>query len=181
MRDISWLAEELLVSQEGRCSLEVVGYQYWMSIKSTYCASISEWTTNMTGTMYDGHDQSDWFVIQINVENFVLLTVCPSIILKIKPTWCTIFLSIFTSFLFMFRATMCPSSGETTVCAQLFLVFLLLFCSCFGRLCAHHQEKQLYFIPPCITDSHPYRTKSSKSHINTVLSPDYGHIFAWNM
>jgi hypothetical protein len=36
------------------------------------------------------------------------------LILKIKPT-CTIFLSMFISFLYMFRATMCPSSEEITV------------------------------------------------------------------
>jgi len=35
--------------------------------------------------------------------------------LVIKPTWCKIFLSMFMSFLYMFQATMCPSSGETTV------------------------------------------------------------------
>jgi len=45
----------------------------------------------------------------------VLLTAHPCIILYIKPTWCTIFLSMFLSFLYMFRATMCPSSGETPI------------------------------------------------------------------
>jgi len=33
----------------------------------------------------------------------------------IKPTWCTIFLSMFISFFYVFWATVCPSSGETTV------------------------------------------------------------------
>jgi hypothetical protein len=37
------------------------------------------------------------------------------VILYTKPTCCTIFLSMFISFLYMFRATMCPSSGETNV------------------------------------------------------------------
>ena len=45
----------------------------------------------------------------------VLLTVHRCIFLWIKPTWWTIFLSMFISFLYMFRATICPSSGETTV------------------------------------------------------------------
>ena len=77
----------------------------------------------------------------------------------------------------MFRATMCPSSGEklylcdtwylslclddcvvcvphshphrviNTKCriAQFFLVFLFLFSTCFGRLCAHHQEKNCIY------------------------------------
>ena len=37
------------------------------------------------------------------------------LILQINPTRCTILLSIFISLLYMFRATMCPSSGEITV------------------------------------------------------------------
>jgi hypothetical protein len=49
----------------------------------------------------------------INAYNYYVNKI--NIILQMKPTWCTIFLSIFTSFLYMFRATMCPSSGETTV------------------------------------------------------------------
>jgi len=47
------------------------------------------------------------------------------IILEMKPTWCTIFLSMFISFLYMFRATMCPSSEEITVSMQ-HLVFVTL-------------------------------------------------------
>ena len=37
------------------------------------------------------------------------------------------------------------------------------------------------FIPPCIPDSHPYRITSTKCRINTVVSPDDGHIVARNM
>jgi len=33
----------------------------------------------------------------------------------------------------------------------------------------------------CIPDSHPYRISSIKCHINTVISPDDGHIVARNM
>ena len=40
------------------------------------------------------------------------------LVFYVKPTWCTIFLSMFISFLYMFRATMCLSSGETTVSMQ---------------------------------------------------------------
>ena len=36
-------------------------------------------------------------------------------LLQIEPTWCTNFLNMFIAFLYMFRATMCPSSGENTV------------------------------------------------------------------
>jgi len=52
--------------------------------------------------------------------------------------------------------------------AQFFLVCLFLFSICFGRLCAHHQETQLYLYdtwylshfvddcPVCIPDSHSH-------------------------
>jgi len=71
--------------------------------------------------------------------------------------------------------------------------------TCFGRLCAHHQEKQLCLcetcyllfcvdycpvcrsIYSCIPDSNPHRITSSKCHINTVVSPDDGYIDARNM
>jgi hypothetical protein len=36
-------------------------------------------------------------------------------------------------------------------------------------------------VPPCIPDSHPYRITSTKCCINTVISPDDGHIVARNM
>jgi len=35
--------------------------------------------------------------------------------------------------------------------------------------------------PPCIPDSHPHRITSIKRLINTVVSPDDGHIIARNM
>jgi len=31
-------------------------------------------------------------------------------------------------------------------------------------------------IPPCIPDSHPYRVTNTKCRIDTVISPDDGHI-----
>jgi len=49
-------------------------------------------------------------------------------ILQIKPNWCPIFLSMFISFLYVFQATMWPSSGEKT-----------------------------FWYAGCIPDSHPYR------------------------
>jgi len=64
----------------------------------------------------------------------------------------------------MFQVTMCPSSGETTV----FMRHLVFFTLCgWGA--------------PSIPDSHPYKITSTKCHINTVVSPDDGHIVAWNM
>jgi RNase P protein component len=50
---------------------------------------------------------------------------------------------------------MCPSSGETTVFMRHFVLVIL--------------------------DIHPYRITSTKCRINTVVSPDYGHIVARNM
>jgi hypothetical protein len=35
-------------------------------------------------------------------------------------------------------------------------------------------------IPPCIADSHPHRITSTKSRINTDVSPDDGHRVARN-
>jgi len=58
---------------------------------------------------------------------------------------------MFISFLYMFRATMCPSSGETTV----FMRHLVLVTLC-GSL-------------------------SGTQCIDTVVSPDDGHIVARNM
>jgi len=56
----------------------------------------------------------------------------------------------------MFWATMCPSSGETTVFMR-HLVLVILY----GWLSGMHT--------------------STKCHINTVVSPDDGHIVARNM
>ena len=43
-----------------------------------------------------------------------------------EPAWCTNFLNVFIAFLYMFRATMRPSSGENTVPMRL-LVFVTLY------------------------------------------------------
>ena len=74
-----------------------------------------------------------------------------------------------------------------------------LFSTCFGRLYAHHQEKQPYLcdtwyllfcmndclvcrsICSCIPDSHLYKLASTKCRKNTVISPDDGHIVSRNM
>ena len=47
-------------------------------------------------------------------------------ILPISPTRCTILLNIFTSLLYMFRASTCPSSGEH-YCIYATLVFATLY------------------------------------------------------
>jgi len=67
------------------------------------------------------------------------------------------------SFIYMFRATMCPSSGEITLSMR-HLVFLTL-----------------EWIPLCIPDSHPHRVTNTKCRIDKVISPDDGHMVARNV
>jgi hypothetical protein len=55
-------------------------------------------------------------------------------------------LSTFISFLYMFRATMCPSSGEITVSMR-----HLIFVTVYGWLSGMQGAT-------CIPDSHPYQT-----------------------
>jgi len=69
----------------------------------------------------------------------------------------------------MFRATMCPSSGEITVSMR-HLVFV--------TLCARLSGTQG---APCVPDSHPHRVTNTKCRIDTVISPDDGHIVTQNM
>jgi len=72
---------------------------------------------------------------------------------------------MFISFLYTFWATMCPSSGETTV----FMRHLVHVFLCGWLVC------RVEIIPPCIPDSHPHRVTNTRCHIDTVISPDDGH------
>jgi len=63
----------------------------------------------------------------------------------------------------MFRAGICPSSGDVTVSMRHFV---------FVSLCG-----ELSGIP----DRHPHRVTNTKCSIDTVTSPDDGHIAARNM
>jgi hypothetical protein len=71
--------------------------------------------------------------------------------------------------LYMFRATMCLSSGETTVFMRHFILV---------TQCGWLSGMQAY---ACVPDSHPHKITSTKCCINTVVSPDDGHIFARNL
>ena len=93
---------------------------------------------------------------------YVLMTMHPCIILWIKPTWCTVFLSMLVSFLYMFRVTVCPSSGEVAVSVR-HLVFV--------ALCGWLSGMQ-GGIPPCIPDSYRDRVTNTKCRIDTVISAD---------
>jgi hypothetical protein len=68
------------------------------------------------------------------------------------------------AFLYLFRATMCPSSGENTV-----PMWHLVFVSLYGWLSGMQGG-----IPSCIPDSHPYRVKNTGCRIGMVFSPDGG-------
>jgi hypothetical protein len=74
---------------------------------------------------------------------------------------------MFISFLYTFRATVCPSSGEIAVSMR-HLVFVTLSGTQGG-------------FPPCVPDSRPYRITSTKRRMNTVVSPDDGHTVARNV
>jgi len=81
---------------------------------------------------------------------------------------------------------------------NLFSVYLTIS-TCFGQICAHHQEKRLCLcdtwyllfcvddclvcrsICSCIPDRYPHRITSTKCRKNTAVSPDDGHIVARNM
>jgi len=61
----------------------------------------------------------------------------------------------------MFRANMCPSSGETN---------LYDIVTCY-----------YVWVTVCVPDSHPQRVTKTKCRIDTVISPDDGNIFTRNM
>jgi hypothetical protein len=78
---------------------------------------------------------------------------------------------MFISFLYMFRATMCPSSGEITVSMR-HSVFVTLKQVNSLKL----QERPYNFkLSTC------FRVTNTKFRIDTVISPDDGHIVARNM
>ena len=63
----------------------------------------------------------------LRTEVYFFLLFCGHfLILQINPIRCTILLSIFISLLYMFRATMCPSSGDN-YCIYATLVFVTLY------------------------------------------------------
>jgi len=116
-------------------------------------------------------------------------------------------LSIVISLFYMFRAAMCPSSGEITVSMRHWYLSL-----CMGGVwsagwsetptspCAHHQEKLLYLCDTGICYSvwvasrllvgvklqpadqtPPIQSDKYQCRIDTVISPDDGHMVARNI
>jgi hypothetical protein len=91
------------------------------------------------------------------------------------------------NFMFRWPCILVQSCEENQLDAQNFLMCLLLFSTCFGQLCAHHQEKitvpmrylvfvTLYRWTVCGTagphTSHLYRVTNTNYRIGTV-------IFSW--
>jgi len=73
---------------------------------------------------------------------------------------------MFISVLYMFRAAMCPSSGELMVSIW-HLVYVTLYRWLFGVHSVH--------------TSHLYRATYTRCRIDTINSPDDGHMAARNM
>jgi hypothetical protein len=91
---------------------------------------------------------------------YVLLTVHPCKILQINSTTCTILLCIYIyiSLLYMFRANMCPSSGEITV-----------------------SMRHWYLSLQPADQTAPIQSGKYQSRVDTVISPDDGHMIARNV
>ena len=80
---------------------------------------------------------------------------------------------MFISILYMFLAAMCPSSGELIVSMR-HLVYVIL---CRWPSGIQVGMKQI-FIPTCIPDGHLHRLTCTKCRIDTINSPDDGHMAA---
>jgi len=75
--------------------------------------------------------------------------------------------------------------------AQFCLAYLFPFATCFGQPCAHHQEKLPYLCDIGICHSGvklqpadqtpPIQSDKYQCPIDTVVSPDDGHMVARNM
>jgi len=74
---------------------------------------------------------------------------------------------MFISFLYMFRATMCSSSGEITVSVR--------------HLVLRHSVWMTVWYAPCILDSHPHRITVYQVSHRYVFSLDDGHKIVQNI
>jgi hypothetical protein len=79
---------------------------------------------------------------------------------------------MFTSILYMFRATSCSSSGESIVSIQ-------------HLACVSHSDRLVCrsgsSFPTCILDGHLHRVTHTRCCIDTINSPDDEHEVARNM
>jgi len=99
------------------------------------------------------------FLLVCCVDNFVLLTVHP----RISPTRCTILVNISISLHYMFRTSVCPSSGENYWSYATLVVSI-----CVGGVWSIQPADHM---PPMQSDKY-------KCRIDTVISPDDGHMVA---
>ena len=80
---------------------------------------------------------------------------------------------MFVSILYMFQPAMCPSSGELIVSVH--LVYVALYRWLFGV------QVWVGLIQTCTPDGHLYRVTYTRCCVDTINSPDDGHMAAQNM
>jgi len=85
-------------------------------------------------------------------------------------------LYIFVSVLYIFRATLCSSSGESILSIQHLVYVTLCRCPSGTQI-----GKELSSFPICIPDGHLNRVTYTRYFINTIDSPDDEHKVARNM
>jgi hypothetical protein len=127
--------------------------------------------------------------------------ICPSGSLVTKIRTCRTALNYYLLIcLYLHNTYTCRVNllNKANLVYNLFLVYSFLvhlsISACFGRLCAHHQEKQLCLCDTwyllfcmddwyagCIPDNHLHRVTNTKCRIDTVISLNDVHIFARNM
>jgi hypothetical protein len=118
------------------------------------CASWSwllQWTVKTLYSVWSNCSPAEWTIKEIK-KNKKKENWDSSSVLQIKPTWCTIFLSMFVSFLYMFRATVCPSSAETTVLCDTWYLLLCVWMTVWYVRCTVHTrqwsiQKNKYQVP----------------------------------
>jgi len=85
-----------------------------MLITDSEYKSLVTRTSKPLGRLLDFEDGSIMLMWNVGHYSLVDWMYYSRTILQINPNRCTILLSIFISLLYMFRATMCPSSEETS-------------------------------------------------------------------
>ena len=103
-----------------------------------------------------------------------------------KPTWCTIFLSMLISFHYMFWATMCPSSGEITLSLRHFV--LVILCGCLSGMPGMHTRQSStksdkYQVSHryscffwCWAHSHPKHVEIRNKHTKKNCAPSWVYL-----
>jgi hypothetical protein len=142
---------------------------------------------------------------EIHTQHINTMWVTYRIFFKWSQLGAHYFLVYLFQLLYLFRATVYPSSGELTLSMRHWYFSLCMvgclvctsswyicfnFCTCFGELYAHHQENLLYLCDTGIFHSiwfavwsrqSPIQSEKYECRINTVSSPDDGHIVGRNM